>query len=300
MLFPLYTEGMDIPASPHFFSPQVVRAARFYLPPEGEAPALSAAGFERCRPGYRVCREDFSFRALEIVSDGAGTLDLAGRSHPLSRGTVFTYGPGIAHGIAASPRGLGKYFLNWNGPAGGALLSEAGMPPGTVLHIASPAELEPLLSELIRNGLKNSAYSRKICFSLGELILLKIRENALPFPGRNSRAYGTFRRCRDTLEENFSRLGSLEEVARACGVDQAYLCRLFQSFAHQSPYRYLIRLKLNRAAELLHDPDTLVKQAAFAVGFSDPFHFSRLFSKAFGLSPSAYSRLYGREGSGEE
>jgi hypothetical protein len=41
--------------------------------------------------------------------------------------------------------------------------------------------------------------------------------------------------------------------------------RLFRRFDHEGPYRYLLRLKMNFAAERLRDPKVLVKEAA-AVG----------------------------------
>lgn len=80
-------------------------------------------------------------------------------------------------------------------------------------------------------------------------------------------------------------------MAQECHVDAAYLCRLFRRYGHQSPYQYVLRLKMNAAAELLQKPDALVKQTAKQIGFSDPFHFSRAFKSVFGLAPDAFRRL---------
>ena len=70
-----------------------------------------------------------------------------------------------------------------------------------------------------------------------------------------------------------------------------YLCRLFRRYDQQTPYQYLMRLKMNAAAERLQDPGALVKQVAAELGFGDPFHFSRVFKSIFGLSPEAFRRL---------
>lgn len=53
-----------------------------------------------------------------------------------------------------------------------------------------------------------------------------------------------------------------------------------------SPDQYLLRLKMNFAAELLQQPGARIKQVAEQVGFGDPFHFSRA-SKA----ASAWRRM---------
>jgi AraC-like DNA-binding protein len=66
---------------------------------------------------------------------------------------------------------------------------------------------------------------------------------------------------------------------------------LFRRYDHQSPYQYLLRLRMNLAAEQLHQPGALVKQVAEQTGFDDPFHFSRAFKSVFGLSPDAFRRL---------
>jgi AraC family transcriptional regulator len=48
---------------------------------------------------------------------------------------------------------------------------------------------------------------------------------------------------------------------------------------------------MNHAAEVLREPGALVKQVAEEVGFASPFHFSRAFKSALGLSPEAFRRL---------
>ena len=81
---------------------------------------------------------------------------------------------------------------------------------------------------------------------------------------------------------------SLEQVARECLVDRAYLCRLFRRYDHQTPHQFLMRRKMHLAAERLQQPELLVKQVAAQLGFADPFHFSRTFKRVFGLSPEAF------------
>ena len=74
-------------------------------------------------------------------------------------------------------------------------------------------------------------------------------------------------------------------------MDAAYLCRLFQKFDHQTPYQFLMRLKMTLAAEWLLQPGALVKQVAERAGFGDQFHFSRAFKSVFGAAPEIFRRL---------
>ncbi len=61
---------------------------------------------------------------------------------------------------------------------------------------------------------------------------------------------------------------------------------------------FLTRLKMNYAAELLMKKHLSVKEAANAVSFFDPYHFSRVFKKIHGISPSKYLELMSGNSSG--
>jgi AraC-like DNA-binding protein len=63
---------------------------------------------------------------------------------------------------------------------------------------------------------------------------------------------------------------------------------LFRRFSGQTPYQYLLRRKLEAAAARLSEPGALVKEVALEAGFSDPFHFSRVFKRVFGVAPSVF------------
>jgi len=112
-----------------------------------------------------------------------------------------------------------------------------------------------------------------------------------PLAGAETHAFATYQQCRSHIEQHSSRLRTLGQVARECHVNNACLCRLFRRYDHQSPCQFLLRLKMNDAAERLKQPGALVKQVAEESGFADPFHFSRVFASVFGLSPTAFREL---------
>ena len=89
-------------------------------------------------------------------------------------------------------------------------------------------------------------------------------------------------------------IDSITEVAAACSVETAYMCRLFKRFERSSPYNYILRLRMNRAAESLREGQLLVKEVAAACGFKDQYLFSRQFKRVMGVSPERYRQLYPR------
>jgi AraC-like DNA-binding protein/quercetin dioxygenase-like cupin family protein len=280
---------------PEFFSPQVREASRFYLdlsPPNTCSLAVVCGGREDCNSEYAIHRADFPYFAVEFVARGKGFLNLVGREYTLVPGTLFTYGPGVPQhitGEAANP--LVKYFVDFAGSQVPRFLAEHALSPGSVARVSDPSEIQNVFDDLIRNGLKNSRFSSRLCDVLLEYLLLKIADLSVPGDAAQSPAFATYRRCRRHIQSHYVRLKTLAQIAKQCHLDPAYLCRLFRRYDHRSPYQFLLRLKMNQAAGRLVDPDILVKQVAAELGFEDPCHFSRAFKSVFGLSPESFRQL---------
>ena len=283
-----------VPA-PEFFSPQVSAARRFYLnlnPPKRAALSVVSGGCEHCASDYEIHRATFPFYSIEYVVRGQGSLKLKQSRHPLQPGTVFSYGPGVRQDIAADPADPPvKYFLDFAGTKSKDILRQCGLPPGTVSQVFPPNEIQNLFDELIRCGQRGSPRSAELCRKLLESLALKISEARAPTEAAGSLAFATYQQCRQHIEKKFTQLKTLRQIAQECHVDAAYLCRLFQKFDHQTPYQYLMRLKMNLAAEWLQQPGALVKQVAERAGFGDQFHFSRAFKSVFGVAPDIFRRL---------
>jgi AraC-like DNA-binding protein len=282
-------------AAPDFFSPQVSEARRFYLdlnPPRSRRLTVICGGVERSAPGYAIHRTTFPFYSIEYVARGRGTVRLQGRDHTLQPGRLFSYGPGIRHDIAAAPADpLVKYFVDFSGTAARQLLRRCKLAPGTLSEVFPPDGIQALFDELIQSGLRGTRHAGELCARLLECLALKISDSGAPLEGAETLSFTTYRECREHIQKNFTRLKTLQQTAQECRVDGAYLCRLFKRYDHQSPYRYLLRLKMNLAAERLQQPGALAKQVAEQVGFSDPLSFSRAFKGVFGLSPQALRKL---------
>jgi len=279
---------------PRFFSAQIAQARRFHLqarPLAGQPLSVVCGGSERCLPDYQIRRRTFPYYGLEFVAGGKGTLTLKGRAYRLVPGTLFSYGPGVPQLITTAPEEpLVKYFVDFAGPRARKLLRAIPLPPGTVIQTSAPAEVMPIFDGLIANGLKNTGQSPEICAALLEALLHKLAETKVPPGSVESAAFGTYQRCVRELEEHALEIRTLQELARRCHVDGAYLCRLFKRFDHESPYHRLMRLKMSHAAARMQAPGMLVKQVAAELGFDDPYHFSRAFKSVCGLSPTELVR----------
>ncbi len=280
---------------PAFFSKAVAQARRFYLDlhPRRQTPlAVVCGGLEHCTADYAIARESFPFYSIEYVLRGRGALKLGRHPCDLRPGCLFAYGPGIAHHITSDPDDpLVKYFVDFKGTEAVRLLASCKLAPGHVSKVFPAQALQPLFDEIIQAGSLPRRGGAALCRKLLECLALRIDGARAPMEGAETLAFATYQHCRQFVETHFRRLRTLEQIAGECHVNHAYLCRLFQRYDQQTPYQYLIRLKMNFAAEQLQQRNALVKQIAEQAGFTDPFHFSRVFTTVFGVSPAAFRRL---------
>lgn len=217
-------------------------------------------------------------------------LRMAGKSHALARGTVFAYGPGVAHTITTDPEDrLSKYFVNLSGRGAAAAMQAAGVVPGDCHAVAAVDEVQAAFEQLLFAGRRGTRTSAKIAALQGQILLLLVSEVRLPSSQRSNPALATYLRCQRYIEDRFLTLQTAEGIAAACHVAPAYLSRLFLRFAGQPPYRFLMRLKMHHAGTLLEEKRLIVREAADALGL-DPFQFSRAFKRVHGLSPRAFVR----------
>ena len=72
-----------------------------------------------------------------------------------------------------------------------------------------------------------------------------------------------------------------------------YIRKLFKKSTGSTPHQYLLRLRLHDAALMLSEncsPKRTINDITRACGFLDPFYFSRMFKKKYGVSPSSYRK----------
>ena len=115
--------------------------------------------------------------------------------------------------------------------------------------------------------------------------------------GRNStpqgKAYMTWQAAQQFIEEHIHRPLDRQEVADFLQVHPNHLSRLFKHFSNRT-FNETVRLaRLQRARELLRQPELNIAEIALACGFSDPNYFTRCFRQSFGEAPGTVRQHMG-------
>lgn len=96
-------------------------------------------------------------------------------------------------------------------------------------------------------------------------------------------------RVRDYIQQHYAEPLSLGEIADCMHINPAYLSSIFKSERGESYSKYILRLRMERAALLLRTHTAgKISDIAREVGYISPKHFDAVFKKYYGMTPKQY------------
>jgi AraC-like DNA-binding protein/ligand-binding sensor protein len=95
-------------------------------------------------------------------------------------------------------------------------------------------------------------------------------------------------RARSFIKDNQAEDLSLGQVAKAVNASTFYFCKMFKKATGLSFTEYLSRVRVEKAKNLLLNPNLRISEIAYEVGFQSLTHFNRVFKKIVGQSPTDY------------
>ncbi|WCM91282.1 AraC family transcriptional regulator [Acidovorax sp. NCPPB 2350] len=95
-------------------------------------------------------------------------------------------------------------------------------------------------------------------------------------------------RLRAYIDEHIGQTVSVAEMARTIGYSTNHFARLFRRSFQKSPHQYVIDRRIERARQLLLDPDRPIAEIAAECGFATQAHLSSAFRRRLGLTPGEF------------
>lgn len=96
------------------------------------------------------------------------------------------------------------------------------------------------------------------------------------------------------IEQHYQSELSLQDIAKRFFVSREYVSRKFKQEYDVNITDYISSVRINKAKQLMVNPNLRIAKIAEMVGFHDEKYFSKVFKKQEGISPKAY-RLGGAE-----
>ena len=80
------------------------------------------------------------------------------------------------------------------------------------------------------------------------------------------------------------------ELAKQCRISEVYFRRIFTGYYNMTPKQFLIDIRINKAKQLLSEGALKINAVAIKCGYSNQYHFCRVFKEKTGLTPTEYMK----------
>lgn len=224
-------------------------------------------------------------RGAQRSFSGRGTVEA-------QAGDIITVNPAEVHdGVPLVEAGRAWQMLYFEPRALASELSELRVSNSTDLEFVRPVLRDSLskayFSSLLRvitdvkGGYSEIEARENLLLLLSSLIEHNQKTRAPEMPQRMSQV-------RARIDDDPSAALSLSELSAICELSQFQLIRGFSKYTGLTPHAYLVQRRLQMARRLIAGGMPLTA-VAHAAGFADQSHMTRLFVRAYGLSPGMYA-----------
>ena len=91
-----------------------------------------------------------------------------------------------------------------------------------------------------------------------------------------------------TIENHYDECITLDDLARAAGMNSKYFCRYFKEMTHRTPIDYLNYYRIEQACFKLATSNDSIAEIGLSCGFNDESYFIKTFKKYKGVTPKKY------------
>lgn len=240
---------------------------------------------------------DVDFYLLIYCLGGQGWFQSEELTWRVRPGDLAVALPGLAHGYGASE--ADPWTIQWahfNGRDAASLLALANISgAGALVTLDRPFSLFSLFNDMLTTLQTGYSLHHLLVASAGLRHIL----SRLAFINTYTPPLGTHglnvQQIIELMLNNLDKRYTLDELANHAQMARSSFSRLFRQKTGYAPVDYFIRLKIQRACELLETSEMQVNEISQRLGYEDPYYFSRLFKQFTQSSPSLYrDRIRGR------
>lgn len=238
---------------------------------------------------------------MAFVMSGVGRYRIDDGIVPVQEGDLLIINPGVKHQALACPEAettATEFFVGASGIRIPGLPENALPVPGNGHVLHTSGDLRQKLFKICSSMEAEKAVRRQgryfmLKSYLMQMILLVVREQCEPEENPQGYAFESVNKkyvvekMVNYFEDHFNEKISLDQVAENMYLSPFYISKIFKSETGDTPIRHLINIRLEKAKELLENGyKGSIQEVAASVGYDDAYHFSKLFKKHYGVSPS--------------
>ena len=255
--------------------------------------SLYQFGWERCAPSHTfgpAARNHFLFH---YIISGTGVLYADDKS-----GQTKTYRVKSSQGFMIFPHQINTYiadkerpweyvWIEFDGLRVKEAVEVAGLSLNTPIYHATSHDLrETMMNEMLyiaQHGNMSPFHLIGHLYLFLDAMTRSVSSIQLSSTGRLQDFY--IHEAISFIEQNFQNNISVEDIADNCGLNRSYFGKIFKKSVGRTPQEFLLNYRMTKASELLKLTKLSVGDISKAVGYDNPFHFSRAFKAVYGIAP---------------
>lgn len=229
--------------------------------------------------------------SLLYLTRGTGIVRFRGSPPlPIKAGNVLLIVPGLWHDYTPDPEtGWEEYWIMFNGPQAGPLVSELGFPKRVPLaSLGIDDDFRLLFTRMLEVAGKHLPFAEAVHTGLLLQLLAAAQSSVQLRKDQGDRKESFVQQARKRMANTPEKSFDMKSLARELGVSYPHFRRVFKASAGIPPQQYLLDQRIIMAKRLLETPGIKLAEIARRAGFNDPYYFSRLFKSRTGIAPSLW------------
>ncbi|MBE5809601.1 MAG: helix-turn-helix domain-containing protein [Clostridiales bacterium] len=276
-LDPTYYE----PSSVHYFVPQ----------PEGREHLLYypvSIGYFDCKPSYGVQRNVFSSYLLLIMLTGSMYYQTMKSRGVVRAGQVLLLDCNAPHSYSAQGK-CSFTFVHFAGAQSKELYEEIERSTGNLIPLLTPNDLHETIGEMLSSMRSERRMNESDTSAMIYGMLMKLLDKS-GASGEGGIGNPVVDRAIAYIQTHLTEKLSVEEISAKAGYSASYFSHLFAEETGMSPYRFVVKSRVEHAQQLLKTTRLAVQEIAFQCGFNSAANFCYTFRRMTGISPHEYRK----------
>ncbi len=228
---------------------------------------------------------------IQYIAEGVCYLEDNGNTFTVPAGNVILYFPSVRQHYYFKKQD--KSHLLWAHCTGKAceILTPIKNDGAVTVKIADTKEFERIFKRMTAAYHHKEPYFQSVCDGYMQVLLSLIMKNTVDLDKTAQKSPN------DNMEKiiaymhiHFNDPIDLFRYAKMCYVSRDRFMHMFKEYTGVSPYHYQLKIRMDRAVEMLTYSSVSINEVAQAVGYKDCSYFCRIFKKITGHSPSFYRK----------
>ncbi len=201
--------------------------------------------------------------------------------------TFFLWSAGSRHTFGNTRRGWTHSWMHCHGSVVDRAIAAASIPLDRPIAFPDSYAIDRHLENIYAELTAFAAPDPVIVESYTRIWIRSIDREANP-AAHPTRVPARILKAIRYIESRLAEPISLADLAHQALLSVSRFSSEFRAHVGASPIEYVLHLRLRHATHLLRDRNLKIADIATRVGFADAFYFSRMFRRAFGVSPMQY------------